>query len=195
MTTLPPGTGTPPGIQPAKTAAPQDGPAIRVLIVDDSAVIRTVISRTLAPEQGIEVVGTAGNGELGVTAVARLKPDVVILDIEMPVMDGLTALPLMLKEKPDVRVLICSTLSARGADISIRALTLGATDCLLKPVGNQFPAPPIFNGIWFVRFGLFGGPGAHASLRLRIWRRVRPLKRSMVNLQRENIWVFCPQKF
>lgn len=108
----------------------------RVLIVDDSAVIRTVISRTLRGQPDIEVVGTAYNGDVGVKNIAKLDPDIVILDIEMPVMDGITALPLMLKQKPGLRVLICSTLSARGADISIKALSLGAAECILKPGGE-----------------------------------------------------------
>lgn len=105
----------------------------RVLIVDDSAVMRSVISRTLSASSDIEVVGKVENGEIAVNSIKSLDPDIVILDIEMPVMDGITALPLILKEKPSVKVLICSTLSARGADISVRALSLGATECILKP--------------------------------------------------------------
>lgn len=111
-------------------------PRIRVLIVDDSAVIRAVISRTLGAQPDIEIVGMAVDGDMGVKSVARVNPDVVILDIEMPVMDGITALPLILREKPGVRVLICSTLSARGADISVKALSLGAAECILKPGGE-----------------------------------------------------------
>lgn len=114
-----------------------DAPSrIKVLVVDDSAVIRTVIKRTLETQADMEVVGTAVNGDLGVKSIAKLDPDVVILDIEMPVMDGITALPLILKEKPGARVVICSTLSARGAEISIRALSLGAAECVLKPGGE-----------------------------------------------------------
>ncbi len=115
---------------------PEVSQRIKVLIVDDSAVIRTVIKRTLESQTDIEVVGTAINGDIGVKSVAKLDPDIVILDIEMPVMDGITALPLILKEKPGVRVLICSTLSARGAEISIKALSLGAAECVLKPGGE-----------------------------------------------------------
>lgn len=110
---------------------------VRVLIVDDSAVIRTVISRTLSEKPGIEIVGMAVNGKDAVQSVEKLMPDIVILDIEMPIMDGLTALPLILHKKPDAKVLICSTLSARGADISVRAMTLGAADCILKPGGAE----------------------------------------------------------
>ncbi len=110
--------------------------SIKVLIVDDSAVMRSVISRIISAEIDMKVVGMAENGELGVKSVASLNPDVVILDLEMPVMDGITALPLMLKEKPQLPVLICSTLSAHGADISLRALALGAAECILKPGGD-----------------------------------------------------------
>ncbi len=112
------------------------GKRSRVMIVDDSAVIRTVISRTLRAHDDIEVVGTTINGDEAVKNVKRLDPDIIILDIEMPVMDGLTALPLLLKEKPNVRILICSTLSERGAEVSIKALSLGAADYILKPGGD-----------------------------------------------------------
>lgn len=109
---------------------------LRILVVDDSAVIRTVISKTLQAEADMEVAGVAFNGEMAIKNVKALDPDIVILDIEMPVMDGLTALPLMLKEKPGLRVIVCSTLSSRGADVSVRALEAGATDYILKPGGE-----------------------------------------------------------
>lgn len=73
----------------------------RVLIIDDSAVIRLVISRIINAQPDMEVVGTANNGDMGVKSIRRLDPDIVILDIEMPVMDGITALPLILKENPE----------------------------------------------------------------------------------------------
>lgn len=108
---------------------------IRVLIVDDSPVIRSIIEKILAEDKDIQVCGFASNGEQAVRSVKVCDPDIIILDIEMPVMDGITALPLLLKAKPGVRVLMCSTLSQRGADISVTALSLGATDCILKPTG------------------------------------------------------------
>lgn len=108
---------------------------IRVMIVDDSAVIRSIIDKILKSDTAIEVCGFASDGEQAVKIIGVCKPDVVILDIEMPKMDGITALPLLLQKKPDARVLMCSTLSQRGADISIKALSLGATDCILKPSG------------------------------------------------------------
>lgn len=110
---------------------------IRVLLVDDSAVIRHAISSFLKEEEGIEIVGKAVNGQMGVEMVASLKPDVVILDVEMPIMNGMEALPHIMKAKPDVKVLVCSTLSERGAEISIKAMEMGAADCLLKPSSMQ----------------------------------------------------------
>ena len=114
------------------------------MIVDDSAVIRAVIARTLQENSDIEIVGTAFNGDVAVRNIKVFQPDIVLLDIEMPVMDGITALPLLLKEKPDTRIIICSTLSARGADISIKALALGATECLLKPGGDSISSAEDF---------------------------------------------------
>ncbi|HEY1095909.1 MAG TPA: chemotaxis response regulator protein-glutamate methylesterase [Alphaproteobacteria bacterium] len=108
---------------------------VRVMIVDDSAIIRTIIEKFLKGDTQIEVVGFAGNGQDALTIIENCQPDVIILDIEMPVMDGLTALPLLLKKKRDVKIVICSTLSQRGAEISLKALSLGAADYILKPTG------------------------------------------------------------
>ncbi len=100
---------------------------------DDSAVIRGLIVRLLETDQGIEVVGTAANGRDAIAAVARLQPDVVVLDIEMPVMDGLTALPELLRVQPTLQVVMASTLTTRGAEVTLRALQLGAADYVPKP--------------------------------------------------------------
>ena len=110
---------------------------IRVMIVDDSAVVRGLVSRWIEEEPGMEVVARHPNGKLAVADVARSAPDLVLLDIEMPVMDGLEALPLLLKARPGVRVLIVSTLTRRNAEISFRALALGALDYLPKPDSNS----------------------------------------------------------
>ena len=105
----------------------------KVMVVDDSTVIRGFITRMLESDPEFKVVATAANGELAVKAVARVDVDVLILDIEMPVMDGLTALPLILKANPKVKVLIASTLTRRNAAISIKALSSGASDYVPKP--------------------------------------------------------------
>lgn len=110
---------------------------IRVMIVDDAAIIRSVIEKFLKSCEDIDVCGFASNGEQAVQTVGVCNPDVVLLDIEMPIMDGITAIPLLLEKKPDLRILMCSTLSERGADISLKALSLGATDCILKPSGGD----------------------------------------------------------
>ncbi|HEX7533109.1 MAG TPA: chemotaxis response regulator protein-glutamate methylesterase [Methyloceanibacter sp.] len=110
---------------------------IRVMIVDDSAVVRGLVSRWIEEEPGMEVVARHPNGKLAVADVARSAPDLVLLDIEMPVMDGLEALPLLLKARPGVRVLMVSTLTKRNAEISFKALALGALDYLPKPDSNS----------------------------------------------------------
>jgi len=106
---------------------------IRVLVVDDSAVVRGLISRQLNAETGIGVVATAANGELALAELARREVDVVVLDIEMPVMDGLTALSEIVVRYPAVRVVMASTLTRRNAEISMKALHLGASDYVAKP--------------------------------------------------------------
>ena len=108
---------------------------IRVMLVDDLPMIRRVMTSWLGSLADVSVVATHGNGRLAVDDVARSRPDVVILDIEMPEMDGLTALPLLLARHRGVVVLVASTLSRRGAEVTIKALTLGAADYLTKPEG------------------------------------------------------------
>lgn len=105
----------------------------RVLICDDSVVIRGAIARMLESEPGVRVVARACNGQQALEAVKRERFDVVVLDIEMPVMDGMTALPLLLKTDPRLRVVMASTLTTRGADIALKALQLGASDYVPKP--------------------------------------------------------------
>ena len=106
---------------------------IRVMVVDDSAVIRGFIVRTLEADPEVEVVASCANGAIALQQLARAAPEVVILDIEMPVMDGLTALPKLLAADPGLKVMMASTLTQRNAEISLKALTLGASDYLPKP--------------------------------------------------------------
>ncbi len=109
---------------------------IRVLIVDDSAVIRGLMNKALTADSSIMVVGSASNGQMAISLAADLRPDVMVLDIEMPVMDGITALPEIIRVSPATKVIIASTLSLRNAEISMRALSLGATDYLPKPTAR-----------------------------------------------------------
>ena len=105
----------------------------RVMICDDSTVIRGAIARMLEVDTGVKVVAKVANGQLAVEELKRTRADVVVLDIEMPVMDGMTALPLLLRVDPGVRVIMASTLTTRGADIAMRAMRLGAADYVPKP--------------------------------------------------------------
>lgn len=110
---------------------------IRVMIVDDSAVIRGLTKRILEADGSIEVVSSLGNGEVAVKASETTDVDVIVLDIEMPVMDGITALPLLIKNRPGSRVIMSSTLTTRNAQISIKALSLGAADYIPKPTSTS----------------------------------------------------------
>lgn len=121
----------------ASTTHNRSGNAIKVMVVDDSAVVRGLVTRWIEEDPGLEVVARHGNGKLAVDDIAKSKPDVVILDIEMPVMDGLTALPLLLKNWPAAKVIMASTLTRRNAEISLKALSLGATEYLAKPESNR----------------------------------------------------------
>jgi two-component system chemotaxis response regulator CheB len=105
----------------------------RVMICDDSAVIRGALARILESDPEILVVAKVENGKLAVEQVRAARVDVVVLDIEMPVMDGMTALPQLLRADPGLRVIMASTLTTRGADIALRALRLGAADYVPKP--------------------------------------------------------------
>jgi len=125
-----------PSLKGAAPGAGAEGGKYRVMIVDDSAVIRGLCKRILESDPEIEVVASAGNGEHAVASVARQQVDVVILDIEMPVMDGLTALPKILAADPGVRIIMSSTLTVRNADVSLKALALGAADYIPKPTST-----------------------------------------------------------
>lgn len=110
---------------------------IRVMVVDDSVVIRGLVGRWLDEEPNLAVVASHRNGRLAVDDVLRSNPDVVILDIEMPDMDGLTALPLLIEKKRNLVVVVASTLTRRNAEISLKALSLGAADYVPKPESNS----------------------------------------------------------
>ena len=108
-------------------------PPIRVLVVDDSAVMRRIIALSLGKHPGIEVAGFASNGLEAIEAVGQLKPDLVTLDIEMPEMDGLAALREIRKTERRMPIIMFSTLTHKGAQATILALTRGASDYVEKP--------------------------------------------------------------
>ncbi len=105
----------------------------RVLVVDDSTVVRRLVSDALNGDPAVEVVGVAADGRIALAKIAQLNPDVVTLDIEMPVLDGLATLKEIRKTRPDLPVIMFSTLTQKGAVATIDALALGATDYVMKP--------------------------------------------------------------
>ncbi len=108
-------------------------PKIRVLVVDDSVVVRKLLSEILSTDPEIEVVGIAANGRIALSRIPQVNPDLVVLDVEMPEMDGLETLAEIRKTHPDLPVIMFSTLTERGAATTIDALALGATDYVAKP--------------------------------------------------------------
>ena len=108
-------------------------PKIRVLIVDDSVVIRRMLSNELSRDPDIEVVGSAATGKIAVSKIQETPPDVVTMDIEMPEMDGLTAVTEIRKTHPKLPIIMFSTLSQRAAKETLEALSRGANDYVTKP--------------------------------------------------------------
>ena len=113
------------------------GRRIRVMIVDDAVVVRGLFARWVEAEPDLEVVASLRTGRDAVSQLERADPDVVLLDVEMPDLDGIAALPLLLAKKRDLVVIMASTLTRRNAEISLRALSLGATDYIPKPTGSH----------------------------------------------------------
>jgi len=113
------------------------GQLIRVMVVDDSAVVRGLLSRWLGEEPGVEVVACLRTGREAIDQFERSRPDVVVLDIEMPELDGLSALPLLLAKDRDLIVVMASTLTRRSAEASLKALSLGAADYIAKPQSSH----------------------------------------------------------
>jgi two-component system, chemotaxis family, protein-glutamate methylesterase/glutaminase len=112
---------------------------IRILVVDDSVVIRKVLSDTLSEDRTLEVVGVAGDGRIALAKIPLLKPDLVTLDVEMPVMNGLETLAGIRKLYPKLPVIMFSTLTERGAAATLDALALGASDYATKPSNTGNP--------------------------------------------------------
>ena len=107
--------------------------AIRILVVDDSVVIRKLLTDTLSGDSGMEVVGTASDGRIALSKLSQLNPDLITLDIEMPVMNGLETLAAIRKLHSKLPVIMFSTLTEHGAAATLDALALGASDYATKP--------------------------------------------------------------
>jgi two-component system chemotaxis response regulator CheB len=139
---------------------------LKVLVVDDTAVFRLVVSDALATLPDVEVVGTADNGRTALARIAELKPDLVTLDIEMPVLDGLQVLEALRKDGTDVGVLVLSALTKKGGELTMKAMDLGAFDFVTKPSGGSASR----NRQWLV---------AELGPRLKAFARRRDLRKSM----------------
>ncbi len=116
---------------------------VRILAVDDSVVIRKLLSDTLSKEAAFEMVGTAGDGRIALAKISQLHPDLITLDIEMPVMNGLQTLAEIRKIDHKIPVIMFSTLTERGAAATLEALSLGASDYATKPSNTGSPAVTI----------------------------------------------------
>jgi two-component system chemotaxis response regulator CheB len=111
------------------------------MIVDDAAVVRRLLSRWIDAEPDLAVAATLRTGREAVDQIEAINPDVVVLDVEMPELDGISALPLLLRKKRNLIVIMASALTRRCAEVSLRALSLGAADYVPKPE-TATDAPP-----------------------------------------------------
>ena len=118
---------------PSSPQPAREREAIRVMVVDDAVVVRGLLARWIEAEAGLQLVASLRSGREAIDQIEQTAPDVVILDIDMPGIDGITALPRLLAKKPDLVVIMASTLTRRNAEISLRALALGAADYIPKP--------------------------------------------------------------
>ncbi len=119
------------------TGASREAGPLRVMVVDDSVVIRGLISRWIGAEHDMEVAASLRTGLEAVNQIERINPDVAVLDIEMPELDGISALPQLLAKKRDLVIIMASTLTRRNAEISFKALSLGAADYIPKPESTR----------------------------------------------------------
>lgn len=152
--------------------ATRDRP-ITIMVVDDSAVIRGLFTRILENEPDFKVVTSAANGRLAVQELPEQHVDIIVLELDMPVMDGLTALPILLESSSNTKVIIASTLSTPSADLTMKALAAGASDYIPKPsarhdIARGAPTTERRSGVtWSRRF-------ATSLVILSVLERVRP---------------------
>jgi two-component system chemotaxis response regulator CheB len=119
---------------PVATVAQQP---IRVMVVDDAVVVRGLVSRWVDAEPDLKIVASVRTGQDALDELERADPEVVLLDVEMPVLDGIAALPLLLQKRANLAVIMVSTVTRRNAEVTLKALTLGAADYIPKPESNH----------------------------------------------------------
>src|ERR1700688_1907906 len=115
-------------------------PQIQIMIVDDSLVVRKVLTTVLSTDSDLAIAGWASNGRLALAKLQTLRPDIILLDIEMPEMNGLETIPEARKLLPHTPIIMFSTLTERGAEATLDALALGASDYLAKPSNQNMEA-------------------------------------------------------
>ncbi|MBW6525852.1 response regulator [Sphingomonas sp. RHCKR7] len=144
--------------QSASSLAPPRGTVPRVLIVDDSAVARAALGRYVEASGRFELAGAVGDASRALAFLATQRVDVILLDLEMPRQSGIDALPQLLVAGAGARVLIVSSAAAEGAEVTMRALALGAADTLVKPVAGAFASR--FGDTLLARLDVLAGPAA-----------------------------------
>jgi len=143
------------------------------MLVDDSAIVRGFMRRWIEEEPRIELVKACSDGAQAVNEVANVRPDVIVLDIEMPHMDGLSALPQLRKAAPEARIVMASTLTAAGAAQTVKALSLGAADFIAKPQASAFGSVDTYRRELIEKIVGLGqragghAPASHAAITLR----------------------------
>jgi len=133
-------------------------------VVDDSVVVRGLVTRWLQDQPDLEFVGSAADGAQAIRKLADIEADVCLLDIEMPVMGGLEALPHLLRLRPGLKVLIVSRLTQRGAEVALRALELGAADYLAKPEASRLGGADAFREELFAKARALGPSGGETVI-------------------------------
>jgi two-component system chemotaxis response regulator CheB len=163
-------------------------PRIRVLIVDDSVVVRRLVADVVSSDPGCEVVGTAANGKIALAKIVQVNPDVVTMDIEMPEMDGLETLVALRKTHPRLPVIMFSTLTERAAAATLKALTLGANDYVTKPSATSVAAASQqLREQLLAKVRLFGGPALGAPRPVAAPRAPTPLAKAHSSTARVDV--------
>jgi len=129
--------GTAPGLAVRERTGPKTDP-VRVLVVDDSPTVRAVFARLIGEELDLEVASAEESAERALATLLQTAPDVILLDLDMPGMGGLDAIPRMLELAAPARILVVSSLTVRGAEHTLAALSLGAADTMAKPQPGKF---------------------------------------------------------
>lgn len=146
---------------PATSASPK--PRYRVLLVDDSVVVRGMVSRWIAETDDLELAGMAVDGAAALKRAEAQDFDLCVLDVEMPVMGGLEALPKLLALRPRMKVVMCSTLTREGGAVTLRALDLGAADFVAKPEASRLGGALAFRDELFAKMRRLGEAGARRA--------------------------------